>query len=192
MIGLELGIQDIFRIVVMKVDSHMSTAYIALGANLSNPKQSFIKALDAIAALGIPIENVSGLWKSPSWPPGLGHPDYLNAVAKISFAGKPMELLDILNQIETEFGRVRDERNAPRPMDLDIIDFDGIEMCHDRLTLPHPRMETRGFVLLPLQQVASDWIRPGTGDSIESLIAKLPLSDIAPMDYCGKFYSILS
>lgn len=166
----------------------MNDIYIALGANMSNPKETFIHALKRLAKLGVEVIDVSGLWQSPAWPPGLGHPDYLNAAAKVSYQGTPKELLQLLNDTEASFGRVRSERNAPRTLDLDILDFGRQIFSDDRLTIPHPRMLDRGFVLFPLIQIAPKWIDSVQGKSIEHHIARLPLSDVAPMEYRGRFY----
>ena len=166
----------------------MNDIYIALGANMSNPKETFIKALERLSEVGVEVLEVSGLWQSPAWPPGLGHPDYLNAAAKVSYHGMPKQLLQLLNDTEASFGRIRAERNAPRTLDLDILDFKGQEFRDERLTIPHPRMLDRGFVLFPLIQVAPNWIDPAGGQPIEHYIAKLPLTDVAPMEYRGRFY----
>ncbi len=167
----------------------MNEVYIALGANMSNPKETFIKALDRLAGMGLDILEVSGLWQSPAWPPGLGHPDYLNAVAKLGYDGTPAELMRVLNDTEAYFGRARTVKNAPRTLDLDIIDFKGIISDDPRVTLPHPRMLSRGFVLFPLVQVAPHWQDPVNGGSIDDHIAVLPLPDVAPMEYRGRFYN---
>lgn len=164
----------------------MKPIYIALGANLSNKKASFIKALDALEISGVKTVQVSGLWQSPSWPPGQGHPDYLNAAAQVEFDGSAEELLSILQSTEADFGRVRTERNAPRPLDLDILDFRGEVSTSDRLTLSHPRMRERGFVLFPLFQIAPKWRDPVSGHDLDHYIARLPLSDVAPMEYAGR------
>lgn len=166
----------------------MNDIYIALGANLSNPKETFIKALDDLAQNNVVILDVSGLWQSPSWPPGLGHPDYLNAAARIDFDGSAPELLRLLNTIEADFGRLRAKKNDPRPLDLDIISFRDVVIGDAKLTIPHPRMFSRGFVLFPLEQVAPDWRNPIDNVSISNYIAALPLSDVAPMKYIGTFY----
>ena len=160
--------------------------YIALGGNLSNQKATFKRALDMLSTKGVCIKTLSGLWQSPSWPPGQGHPDYLNAVAEVGFDGSAEALLSIMQNVETSLGRVRSVRNAPRTLDLDIIDFRG-EVSHSQtLTLPHPRMRERGFVLFPLAQIAPDWRDPVTGFGVEYYVARLPLLDTAPMSYKGK------
>lgn len=165
----------------------MKPIYIALGANLSNKKASFIKALEALERNKVQVLNVSGLWQSPSWPPGQGHPDYLNAVAAVEFTGSAQSLLAILQGIEIEMGRVRTVRNAPRPLDLDIIDFRGEVLKEATLTLPHPRLYERGFVLFPLQEIAPEWQDPISTRSLEHYIARLPLKDVASLQYQGRF-----
>lgn len=146
--------------------------------------------MDKLADKGVETVEVSGLWQSPSWPPGQGYPDFLNAVAKINWSGTAYELLEILQSIEQSFGRLHSERNAPRPLDLDILDFNGQIIRSELLNLPHPRMLDRGFVLLPLQQVSPNWLDPETGKAISDYIARLPLCDIEPMKYRGVFYEI--
>ena len=163
----------------------MGSIYIAFGANLSNPKTTFLKAFEALEDKGVKVTQRSGLWQSPSWPPGKGHPDYLNGAAEIDFAGISIDLLEILMDVEQGLGRERSERNAPRTLDLDILDFKGEVLSLERLTLPHPRMFTRGFVLFPLHQIAPEWVDPQSGREIISFIAELLLADVAPMKYVG-------
>jgi 2-amino-4-hydroxy-6-hydroxymethyldihydropteridine diphosphokinase len=99
-------------------------------------------------------------------------PPFVNAVAHVETALSPTELLAALHNVETAFGRKRSERNAPRTLDLDLLDYDGrIEPGPPEL--PHPRMAERGFVLIPLKDVASDWRHPATGRNVQSLIADL-------------------
>lgn len=166
----------------------MTAIYIALGANLSNDKSAFVTALERLEEKNIAVLAVSGLWRSPSWPPGQGHPDYLNAAAEVAFDGTPEDLLLRLQTVEAEFGRVRTVRNAPRPMDLDILDFRGVCQSTDALALPHPRMLTRGFVLLPLSQIAPDWTDPVSANHLWNFIAQLPLEDTKPIKYVGSFF----
>lgn len=164
------------------------TIYIALGANLSNPKETFIEALDKLAEAAVEITSVSGLWESRSWPPGQGHPDYLNAVAEVKFPGSAQQLLHILQNTENEFGRMRSVRNAPRSLDLDILDFHGQILKSDKLKIPHPRMLSRSFVLFPLEQLDPEWVDPVSGHSIDHFIVRLPLADTEPMKYLGYFF----
>jgi 2-amino-4-hydroxy-6-hydroxymethyldihydropteridine diphosphokinase len=153
---------------------------IALGSNLHSqagtPRETIRAALGSIAKHGIEIAQVSRFYVSEAWP-NPSDPPYVNAVAKIATALSPKDLLALLHQMEAEFGRVRGERNAPRTLDLDLIDFDGQRLEGD-LELPHPRLLQRAFVLLPLRDVAPDWTHPVTGASISESIAALPPSGI--------------
>ena len=160
--------------------------YIALGANLGDPIASFTQALEQLKDRGVSIAAVSGLWQSPAWPAGHGHPDYINACAQVKFSGTARELLSILHTVEATHGRERSVINAPRQIDLDLIDFHGQYIAAKDIQIPHPRMAVRGFVLLPLSQIAPDWLHPVTDEGIQSAISKLPLNDIEPMKYLGR------
>ena len=165
----------------------MTQVYIALGANLSNPKETFSLAVHSLEEAGVRVEAVSGLWQSPAWPAGSGQPDYINACAKLSFTSPAPDLLAILQRIETQHGRVRTVRNAARTLDLDILDFGGEIVKTADLELPHPRMLSRGFVLFPLAEIAPRWADPVSKMKISDWIARLPLIDVAPMQRLGSF-----
>ena len=81
----------------------MPLVYIALGANLSNPKETFSLAVQSLEQAGVQVQAVSGLWQSPAWPAGSGQPDYINACAKLSYAGRATELLVLLQRIEAQY-----------------------------------------------------------------------------------------
>src|SRR5262249_28385470 len=98
-----------------------------------------------------------------------------NAVVRVRTDLPPEDLLQILHGIESQFGRERSERNAPRTLDLDLIDYAG-RMQGGELQLPHPRAHERGFVLLPLKDVAPDWRHPILGKTVSELIEALPPS----------------
>lgn len=163
----------------------MGFIYIAFGANLSNPKTTFRVAIDLLEKQGVEFIKISGLWQSPSWPPGQGHPDYLNGAAQIAYDGSAQSLLEVLMLVENDLGRARSERNAPRTLDLDILDFKGQILSTPSLTLPHPRMLSRGFVLFPLMQIGPDWQDPTSGQPIIQFVAKLPYQDVSAMKYVG-------
>lgn len=167
----------------------ISPIYIAFGANLSNPRESFLRAVDMLAEAAIRVEAMSSLWQSPAWPAGQGQPDYINAVARVDTTLSARLLLVHLHRIESELGRVRGERNAPRTLDLDLLDCRGEVIDAPDITIPHPRMMVRGFVLFPLSEVAPDWRHPITDMSIEAAIARLPLADVAPMKCLGPLQS---
>ena len=148
----------------------MNTAYVALGANLGNPTAAVLAALAALANLPESrVARCSSLYRTA--PVGiLSQPDFVNAVAVLETTLAPEALLDALLDIEARFGRVRRERNGPRTLDLDLLLYDDIELDLPRLTLPHPRLHLRAFVLLPLAEVAPDLAIPRRG----SLAAWLP------------------
>jgi len=159
--------------------------YIAFGANLSNPKQTFGRALLALQKKGVMLADFSSLWQSPAWPPGSEQPDYINACARVETDLDPGELLKLLHQIEGEFGRLRSIKNAARTLDLDLLDYRSKILDENGLTIPHPRMLERGFVLLPLSEIALEWRDPVYGMHIWDHIARLPLSDVETLRRCG-------
>lgn len=167
--------------------SKISELYIAFGANLSNPSDSFRKAASALETQGFVLKALSSLWQSPAWPAGSAQPDYVNAVARAERGGSAREALAALHLVEAEMGRIRGERNAPRTLDLDLLDFGGQVMDAPDITLPHPRMMVRGFVLFPLLEVAPIWVHPVSQMSAFDAMARLTLSDVAPMTWLGRW-----
>jgi len=128
-------------------------AYVAIGANLGDARQSVLDAMDALDALPHSrVEARSSLYRSA--PVDAGGPDFVNAVVALCTALAPLDLLAELQAIEQRAGRRRPYRNAPRTLDLDLLAMDGLVMDTQRLTLPHPRMMQRAFVLLPLAEIA--------------------------------------
>jgi 2-amino-4-hydroxy-6-hydroxymethyldihydropteridine diphosphokinase len=148
---------------------------IALGANLSSPAgepaETLRAALKALGTCGVDVRAVSKFYATPAWPDP-NDPPFVNAVAHVETALSSTELLAALHNVETAFGRRRSERNAPRTLDLDLLDYDG-RVEHGPPELPHPRMTERGFVLIPLGDAAPGWRHPITRQSVESLIAEL-------------------
>ncbi|HEY0107488.1 MAG TPA: 2-amino-4-hydroxy-6-hydroxymethyldihydropteridine diphosphokinase [Rhizomicrobium sp.] len=150
--------------------------FIALGANLASsvgfPAQTLLAALDRLAASGITVLSVSAFYRTPAWPDP-GDPPFVNAAARIDTALSPQALMTRLHDMETAFGRIRSARNAPRTLDLDLIDYDG-RVEEGPPILPHPRLSERAFVLVPLRDLAPDWRHPATGRSIGALLEALP------------------
>jgi 2-amino-4-hydroxy-6-hydroxymethyldihydropteridine diphosphokinase len=149
---------------------------IGLGANLPSALGPPLATLEAALA-ALEKARVAILARSPwyrSAPvPASDQPWYVNAVASIATALGPVELLALLHQVEARIGRERRTRNEPRAVDLDILDYDGLVRT-DAPMLPHPRMQARGFVLLPLRDVAPGWRHPVSGAGLAELIAALP------------------
>ncbi|MFF2271576.1 2-amino-4-hydroxy-6-hydroxymethyldihydropteridine diphosphokinase [Agromyces sp. NPDC058136] len=145
----------------------MSRAVVAFGANLGDREQAIAAAARALAdAEGVELLAVSPLYETPALKTtGVDHdaPGYLNGVLIIETALEPHALLDVLQRIETEQGRVRAERWGDRTLDLDLIDFDGRELHDERLELPHPRAWQRAFVLAPWLDLDPDAVLPGRG-----------------------------
>ena len=132
-----------------------SKAYIALGANLNSPASTLESALETISqSKGIELVKRSSLYRSP--PLDADGPDYINAVAEIKTTLSPFQLLHQLQAIENAFGRERLYRNSPRTLDLDVLLYENFNSDSAELTVPHPRMHLRSFVLMPLMEIAGD------------------------------------
>lgn len=157
---------------------------IAVGANLSGPAgpplQNCEAALTALAEEGVRIVARSRWYRTPPWPVS-DQPWYVNAVVAAETALDPAALLALLHKIEARFGRQRTAAslNAARPLDLDLIDYDGLIREAPPPVLPHPRLEGRAFVLRPLSDIAPNWRHPKTGRILKDLLAELPTDAIA-------------
>ena len=131
-------------------------AFVALGANLGDPVAALARATAAVARLPqTRLVACSSLYLSA--PVDAGGPDYFNAVIEISTALTAPHLLQLLQKIEQEAGRERPWPNAPRTLDLDLLLFGHASLDGPHLTVPHPRMLQRAFVLLPLAEIAPSW-----------------------------------
>ena len=141
----------------------MNTAFIALGANLGDPAATVKAAFAALANLPESrIVHCSSLYRTA--PVGITEqPEFVNAVAQLDTDLAPEALLDALLEIEQRFGRIRAERNGPRTLDLDLLLYGDQFVSLPRLTLPHPRLHLRAFVLYPLAEIAPNLQIPGRG-----------------------------
>ncbi len=129
------------------------TAYVALGANLGDARRAVLEAMDAIHDFpATRVTRRSSLYRSA--PVDATGPDYLNAVIELQTALPAPTLLDALQALERAAGRERPWRNAPRTLDLDLLRYGDGRIDSPRLTVPHPRMNERAFVLVPLAQIA--------------------------------------
>lgn len=151
--------------------------FIALGSNLKNPKKQVKKGISSITKInGVTILGESCLYETP--PVGiLDQPNFVNAVIKISSDLNPQELLIKLLKIENNAGRVRDKKNGPRILDVDILLFNNSILNERNLTIPHPRMHERLFVLIPLQEIDKNISIPNHG-LIKDIISKLAPANI--------------
>ena len=180
---------------------------IALGGNMQSaagdPHATLSAALSRLAQLGCRIDAISGFYETPCFPAGAG-PDYVNAAATVTYEGTPHEFLVLLNDVEAAFGRERVQRWGQRTLDLDLIAagdqvlpdpetqaawrdlplVEQIEKTPQQLIVPHPRMQDRAFVLVPLADVAPDWVHPLLGRDVRTMRDALPrtlLDEVKPL-----------
>jgi 2-amino-4-hydroxy-6-hydroxymethyldihydropteridine diphosphokinase len=159
---------------------------IAVGSNLAgpagSPQANCQAALTALEKEGVRVVRRSHWYRSPAWPASEAkrQPWYVNGVIAVETAHAPEDLLAALHRVEAALGRVRgpDTVNAARPIDLDLIDYDGLVREQPPI-LPHPRMAARAFVLHPLAEVAPGWCHPLSGAPLSALLAGLPADAIA-------------
>lgn len=152
--------------------------FLGIGANLTpdgfaSPQAGCEAALNALSDSNIDIQNISRWFESAPVPVS-DQPWFKNAVVHATTTLNAADTLAALHDVEANFGRQRRIRNEARVLDIDLLDFGGMHSEDPSLHLPHPRMHQRAFVLLPLQDLAPEWIHPVTGETIQALIAALP------------------
>ena len=150
-------------------NSESTRAFVALGSNLAEPKTQIKRAFAALTDLPqTQIGAKSALYRTT--PVGYAEqPDFFNAVALLETKLAAHDLLQSLLDIERNFGRIRNFRNAPRTLDLDLLLYGDLIVHETGLTLPHPRMHERAFVLVPLLEIAPDCAIPGKGQAVDWL-----------------------
>ncbi len=150
---------------------------IGLGANLPSihgaPPETLRAAMAEIEQRGIRILQSSSVYETSPVPVS-DQPLYYNAVAKIDTALPVHDLLALLHSIEEEFGRTRHIKDEPRILDLDVLAYNDNNINERGVVVPHPRMHERGFVLIPLHEIAPNWTHPVTGLDLQTLIDALP------------------
>ena len=145
-------------------------SFVGLGANLGDAAATLAAAVADLAALPASwLVAQSSIYRSA--PVDAAGPDYLNAVVELATALSPAELLAQLQRIERAHGRERPYRNAPRTLDLDLLLYGAQRLADPALTLPHPRLAARRFVLRPLADLAPDLVVPGLGRPVADLLA---------------------
>ena len=159
----------------------MTKCAIALGSNLGNSLDILENSLTALANIpGIEIKNTSSWYQTKPVGNIDPQPDYLNGCAVLEVAQNPTELLTILQATEVEFGRVRKKRWEARTLDLDLLLYDDLILDSPNLTIPHPRMHERAFVLVPLAEIAPLWIEPVSRTAIAKLLKSVDTSGVKP------------
>lgn len=179
-------------------------ALVALGANLpfgeQPPEITIVRAIRALAQHGLSVAGQSRLYRTPCFPRGAG-PDYVNAAACVTLRHgmTASDVLAILHRVEETWGRARVGRWAGRTLDIDLLAVgdsvlpdpqtqthwrdlpfrDQVRLAPDQLILPHPRLQDRAFVLVPLAAVAPDWVHPLLGLSVAQMLALRPTEEIA-------------
>lgn len=182
-------------------------ALIALGGNLPlrdlPPKETLSLAILALEKAGLKPLETSRFFTTPCFPKDAG-PDYINAALVTETLLAPCDILDVLHRVEAEFSRTREHRWGMRTLDLDLLAVDDqiipdldiythwlklpqkeqVSAAPDQLILPHPRIQDRGFVLIPLRDVAPDWLHPVLNLTVEQMASRLPpeeISEIRPI-----------
>ncbi|MFB2878302.1 2-amino-4-hydroxy-6-hydroxymethyldihydropteridine diphosphokinase [Floridanema aerugineum] len=154
---------------------------IALGSNLGDSGailESSLKMLDQTP--GISLLTQSSWYRTKAVGPP--QPDYLNGCALLKVQMSPLELLETLLAIEAKFGRVRQERWGPRILDLDLLLFDNLILETPGLTIPHPGLRERAFVLVPLAEIAPNWIEPVSRKAIAQLVQAVDCSGVTKIE----------
>ena len=148
-----------------------SPIYLALGTNLGDREANLQKAIDSLAPK-VRVIAKSSVYATSPWG-FTDQPEFLNQVIEADTTLQPLPLLHLLKAIEVEMGREETFRNGPRLIDLDIL-FYGSEVVEGEIiTIPHPRLQDRAFVLVPLNEIASDFIHPVLNESVRDLLAKV-------------------
>jgi 2-amino-4-hydroxy-6-hydroxymethyldihydropteridine diphosphokinase len=174
---------------------------IALGGNVpigtESPVMTLVRAVACLPDAGLTLRRVSRFFDTPCFPAGAG-PDYVNAAVQFETGLKAPEVLSALHRVEAAFRRKREQRWAGRTLDLDLLAMgqevlpdhetqitwqrlsaeEQARVAPDRLVLPHPRLQDRAFVLIPMADIAPDWTHPVLGKTVAEMLAALPQRDI--------------
>lgn len=151
---------------------------LALGSNLGKREEFLAQARTVLGMFDIEIRRESGIHETPALMPEGAPADwnipFLNQVLLVRTHLAPHDLLSCIKHIERDLGRKPEARWAPREIDIDILAYDDVLMVDDVLTLPHPQLDQRRFVLEPLMEIAPDWVHPVLGQTAEAMLRALP------------------
>jgi 2-amino-4-hydroxy-6-hydroxymethyldihydropteridine diphosphokinase len=160
----------------------LSTAYISIGSNLGNRLKYIREAIRRIEqSKEIKISKASSVYETPP-AEYKDQPWFLNMVLELETSLKPLNLLELLLEIEGQMGRRRTRRYGPRNIDLDLLLYDDLVLNSDKLTLPHPRMHERGFVLVPLAEISPQVVHPLLKKNVKRLLEDLSTDSISEKD----------
>jgi len=150
--------------------------YLGLGSNVGDRMSFLTQAISRLAREGI-VRKISSVHETPPWGK-TDQPAFLNACVEFQTSQSPEDLLELLKQIETELGRKEHERWGPREIDIDVLFYGDEQISSQRLTIPHPLLHERAFVLVPLAEIAPDFVHPVLKKNIKELLASLDTKDI--------------
>ena len=156
--------------------NQVNLVYLAFGSNLGDRKNNLNKALSLLKKDNIIIKKISKLYRSKSWP-NENFPEFINFVVLIETRFNLKKLFTKIKNVESQVGRIKSKRNFPRVCDIDIIDFNGQiiqkKIGNNKINVPHERMHSRNFVLLPLFEINKDWFHPKLCKNIVFLLSNL-------------------
>lgn len=153
----------------------MADAALGLGSNLGDKRGNLTRAITRLADQGLRIIARSADYRTPPWGP-VAQDWFVNACLLVRTGHSPRALLDLCLKVESELGRVRDQRYGPRMIDIDILTYDDLVLDSPALTIPHPRLRERAFVLVPLAEIAPDFAIGG--DRVADLAARIEAAGI--------------
>jgi len=151
----------------------VNSVFFLLGANLGDRQKQLASALAGIRSEVGRIDGVSGIYESEAWGV-VDQPRFLNQAVQASSGLEALEILDIVQKIETDLGRTRSEKWGARTIDIDILYFNTEIIAQERLTVPHPHIQDRRFTLLPLNELAPDFVHPKWKKTHRSLLSECP------------------